>query len=759
MSFSPFTLFNAPGVRQKPFNTEYPQDCPIRSLEDLKAAVSWDYVGGAYAENRRGNANFQGSDVLLLDLDNDGGTAFTPEDVQKAFPGCCFALQYSRNHMREKLSGKNQERKPAVPRFHCLFPLSETCRNPAEYAALKQKALQVFPAFDDGAKDAARFFYGTENPQVAWFDGNLFIDDFLKRVPAPATSLFKAAEAASAVATPPGSAADAILAGNRNSELFKAGMRILDKHGETDAAKREFLRVAGRCSPPLAERELESIWSSCQQRLRQKIAAGKLYNPAELPADSSSVFPPQELSPLAEAESFLREHPQRFLYSSGLGWLYWDGRRWAEDKEGLKLRLDFQRFTQRQCAAARREVLNLTGRKADAKISHDEKEEKEAGRELAKWQSRLSFAAGFQNAAQVNGIVSLCRSLVPVAVEKLDARPELLNTLAGTVNLETGEILPHNPADLITKLCPFSPAPPESSPDWCRFLERFCCGDRDLQRYLQTVCGMAAYGKVFVESLIFCYGPGGNGKSSFWNSVFGTFGDYAEMFPSDAITTAGRNDASYHLASLRGVRLALAAELEAGKTLSAASLKQFCSTDKIRARQIYREPITFTPSHSSVIFANCLPAVSETDTGTWRRLCVVPLQAQFLGSGEVKNYGDYLLRTAGNAILGWIVQGAQLFKEQGFSLVQPAAVQAATADYKRNSDLVLRFLEDRCSFDAESEVAASVLQEEFRRFVKDLGASAISGAEFKRRCSGYRVQWHRDRTGKYFRGVRLERWS
>ena len=48
-----------------------------------------------------------------------------------------------------------------------------------EYRNLKEKILSIYPFFDFGAKDAARFFFGTSDPKVEWMDGDLNILQFI----------------------------------------------------------------------------------------------------------------------------------------------------------------------------------------------------------------------------------------------------------------------------------------------------------------------------------------------------------------------------------------------------------------------------------------------------------------------------------------------------------------------------------------------------------------------------------------------------
>ena len=100
----------------------------------------------------------------------------------------------------------------------------------------------------------------------------------------------------------------------------------------------------------------------------------------------------------------------------------------------------------------------------------------------------------------------------------MDTDGFLLNTPAGTIDLKSQKIRPHNPKDYCTKITAVSPS--DKGKDlFMDFLKKITCEDHELQEYLQLVVGMCAVGKVFCENLIIAYGTGKNGKSTFFNGI------------------------------------------------------------------------------------------------------------------------------------------------------------------------------------------------------------------------------------------------
>ena len=177
----------------------------------------------------------------------------------------------------------------------------------------------------------------------------------------------------------------------------------------------------------------------------------------------------------------------------------------------------------------------------------------------------------------------------------------------------------HKASDLITKM---TAAPPGDygKQIWLSFIDTIFLGDKELIDYVQMIAGISAIGEVDLEALIISYGEGSNGKSTFWNTVAGVLGDYSGSISADTLTVGCRRNVKPELAEAKGRRLLIAAELEEGMRLSTSIVKQLCSTDKISAEKKYKDPSSFTPSHTLVLYTNHLPRVGAMDSGTWKRI-------------------------------------------------------------------------------------------------------------------------------------------
>ncbi len=246
---------------QQQFNSDYLNPVDVDSLDVFKGICTHDYVCASYKDNHRCKENFLSATCVPFDIDNDHSDK--PEDwldikdVSSFFYGVPFLVQYSRNHMRQK--GAKSPR----PRFHVIFPIDEIT-NEEDYRKLKVRIHSIFPYVDAQALDSARFFYGTDNPEVDYVDGYRNLTDFLKELD----------EADAFASLDDGST---IPEGSRNSTMHKHAVKVLKRYGLSEEAKEQYRLEANKCTPHLEKDELNAIWKSALKYYQSTIATNPNY--------------------------------------------------------------------------------------------------------------------------------------------------------------------------------------------------------------------------------------------------------------------------------------------------------------------------------------------------------------------------------------------------------------------------------------------------------------------------------------------------
>lgn len=415
---------------------------------------------------------------------------------------------------------------------------------------------------------------------------------------------------------------------------------------------------------------------------------------------------PFPLTDLGNSERLVAMHGHEIRHAPGLGWMVWDGRRWARDDTGGLLRR-----------------AKLTARA----IYHDAAgcENDDERKRIAGWAHSSEFEA------RLKAMVSLAASELAVVVRAgdLDANPYLLNCQNGALDLKTGELRPHAPGDLLTRLAGASYTPTAPSSVWAAFVERIL-PHAEVRGYVQRLLGVAAVGELLEHVLPFFHGGGANGKSTLLDAVRFALGDYAIQMPADVLMlkrdgmSAGDQSA---LMQLRGVRLASTVETEDGRRLAESLVKSLTGETRIRAKLMRQDPVEFTASHTLVLAANHRPRIAGTDLAIWRRIHLVPFEETIAPGEQDRRLGAKLAAEA-DGVLAWIVAGCVDYQQRG--LDPPAAVIAATAAYRTAEDPLGDWLAWCCVLEPDAWTATADLRGSYEQFCGAEGTDAVGDKRY-----------------------------
>ena len=720
-----FTLYSA-DIAGNPGNCSYPNRHDVTDEAGLKAAICHDYVCAEYKNHYRNNDNFIGSDCLPVDCDNDHSEEpsdwITVDDVAAAFPGVTFAVHYSRHHNREK-NGK-----PARPKFHVLFPI-DFISDAAAYSNLKKFINTIFPYFDTQALDAARFFFGTNAADVEIRQGNMNLTDFLQDVDSFDQDMDD------------GRYGDRVISeGSRNATMSRFAGKVIKKYGDTDEAHQCFLEEAAKCDPPLSDGELKTIWRSAR-KFYSRVSSQDGYVPPDVYNDDTS-YKPEDFSDVGQAEVLAKHFSNELRYSPATHFIRYTEHYWKETEPGAQAvaheltRRQLKEATKEMYAALKKmeecgaqTILDGSSKAKAEQLMSDE--QLEAYKEFISAKAYQAFALRRRDSKYITAALKESHPMLEISPRDLDADCFALCTPAATYDLRKGlaGAREHSPEDFITKMTAVSPGS-KGEQIWLDCLDLIFCGNQELIDYVQMICGLAVIGKVYVEALIIAYGGGRNGKSTFWNSVSRVLGLYSGNISADTLTVGCRRNIKPELAEAKGKRLLIAAEMQEGARLNDSTVKQLCSTDDMFAEKKYKDPFSFTPCHTLVLYTNHLPRVSASDDGIWRRLIVIPFDAKIEGSDDKKNYAEYLYANASESILAWVIEGAKKVIDLDYRIPIPACVQKAIDEYRAQNDWFGHFIEDRCDVGSEYKESSSALYQAYRNYCLDTNEYVRSTADF-----------------------------
>src|SRR5215211_988224 len=198
-----------------------------------------------------------------------------------------------------------------------------------------------------------------------------------------------------------------------------------------------------------------------------------------------------------------------------------------------------------------------------------------------------------------------------------------------TIELTTGIVRPPSRSDYLTQRAGCKVAPPGTPhPIWTAFLNRITNGDAKLIAFLQRYIGYCLTGDVSEHVFIFVYGTGANGKSTFIGTIQAIFGDYATVADMATFLASNNDRHPTELAKLRGARLVIATETQAGRAWDEAKIKAITGGEKQTARFMRQDFFDFDPTFKLLISGNHKPHLRNVDEAMRRRLLLVPFTVQ-----------------------------------------------------------------------------------------------------------------------------------
>lgn len=322
-------------------------------------------------------------------------------------------------------------------------------------------------------------------------------------------------------------------------------------------------------------------------------------------------------------------------------------------------------------------------------------------------------------------------------------------------NLKTGEMRAANPLDYMTKIaavCPAKPGTPH--PLWTTFLKKITAGSKELQDYLQRVVGYCLTGEIREHVVFFLYGTGANGKTVFINTILRIMNTYAITIGSEMLMVSRHERHPTEVARLRGIRLAIASEIEIGRQWAESKLKELTGGDRLRGRFMRNDFFEFTPKFKLMVVGNHKPALRGVDEAIRRRLHLIPFTITIPAEERDKDLEEKL-KAEWPAILRWGMDGSKIWYEQG--LQPPKVVTQATADYLASEDSISLWLQDCCATESTAWEPSADLWRSWKAWAEHANEEVGTRKRFGQALVDHGLNGERRHAGRGHLGVRLIR--
>ena len=441
-------------------------------------------------------------------------------------------------------------------------------------------------------------------------------------------------------------------------------------------------------------------------------------------------------------ERFVDQH-QGYLRSLGTikTWLVWDGTRWKPSDYA-----EVFKFALETVQSIKTEVEQATG--------------------LTDAQNLQKWSVTSENKPKTMAMLDMA-SNHPLLVSKassFDKQKMKLNCLNGIVDLETGQLNKRTSDDLHTKVISTNFNPKAKCPNFDKFIKEVFGGDGELISWIQRAFGYSLTGSVQEQVLFICYGTGANGKSTLLETISKILGDYStnadfEMFLSNQKSDVRVMEA---VGELKGIRFALASEVDASKRFNESLVKRLTGGDTLRGTKLHLGAFQFEPQHKLWFLCNHIPFARDGSHGFWRRIKVIPFAQQFQGASLDSSLPDKLWAER-EGILAWMIRGAVAWAKElqktnaTTGLGSCKAIDQSIEEYRYDNDLSARFIEDCLVRDNDSgSVGARELYHAYQRWWSyNSDEDTPSEGIFSRRMEERGLKKTRTKARMVYKGVEL----
>lgn len=348
--------------------------------------------------------------------------------------------------------------------------------------------------------------------------------------------------------------------------------------------------------------------------------------------------------------------------------------------------------------------------------------------------------------------------------ERMNTAPELLCCANGLVNLNSGDVYPHDPAYRHTFMFPwsFDPRYPQDYPTFRAYLASLEL-DRDQLRELREFAGYCLWPRNQFKKCMFLVGRKDSGKSLFLDLLQLLVGE-----DNCANINLGDLQDQFLRVTLHGKALNVFPEAHV-KFFEGEMFKAIVAGDRITAAYKHLPAFQFRPTCKMLFSMNSFPRVAGADEAFYDRIVPVRFERVFKPH-EQDTQLLAKLREELPGIFGWAVAGLYDLRRRGwFKLSQASKKELGRLQMETNPVMV--FADERLTSQPEDaglslseppEVRQNAVYAAYASWCKESGYKAMSKSVFFRVLREVLpdVKYHRlsDKRGGRFwimEGVRL----
>lgn len=309
-----------------------------------------------------------------------------------------------------------------------------------------------------------------------------------------------------------------------------------------------------------------------------------------------------------------------------------------------------------------------------------------------------------------------------------DSVSRRINLQNGVLNLETMLLEPHDTKFGFLSVLPYEFSSMAKCPTFDKFMKDITCNRQELEDVLMEFAGYAFSGMEFITAkALILSGEGANGKSTFINILKALAG---KDFYSSVLLNELSSDNKR--AMIVGKLFNVAEETPKKGLDDSSAFKQLSGGGDFTIKKLYKDTIYVTNNRCKLIMAcNEMPRSSDLSEGLFRRLMIVPFDAQFKEGINADTQIEKKLLQELPGILNRVIEGYhRLVKNGGFS--KSGIVKDQVDQFRSSQDSVRAWVDENVSESKEEDtfVASSELYMKYKVWAQNMGFYPVNVTVF-----------------------------
>ena len=312
----------------------------------------------------------------------------------------------------------------------------------------------------------------------------------------------------------------------------------------------------------------------------------------------------------------------------------------------------------------------------------------------------------------INEVLARVCSWSLTHISAFECDQHIYNVSNGVLDLDTYELQPHSPDFMLMSKSPVVYEPDAECPKFHEFMDQSL--DKKYHDLIAEFVGYVFWPQYHIQKAFMFLGPKRTGKGTMMRVIETVVGQNS----CSHVSLQDLLEHRFMRARLFGKKLNSYGDLPATPLKDAGIFKNVTGEDTIEAENKYERPFSFKNNAKMLSSANRLPKMSVPDEAFYGRWIIVPFENSCYGKEDTELTAKLTTAEELSGILNLALEGLKRLRKNSWRFTYE---DDAAAIYRKKSNPLFGFLEDRCEASSESYVVKADLIVAYNQYASQLG--------------------------------------